>query len=462
MIKKKFLENKDFYLLCLAIAIPMIIQNMVTNFVSLVDNVMIGSVGTNQMNGVSIINQYIFVFNLTIFGAMAGPSIFGTQFFGKGDYKGQKSTFCFRILLAIIITILGIFIFDVFKTQLVNLFLLDTSNISMRNETFIYALEYLEIIIHTLLPFSLTQVFVSILRESNESKVPMYGSLSAIGVNVFFNYCLIFGKFGFPELGVKGAAIATVLAKYVEMLFLVIYSFRRTDRFPYFHKFYQGFKMSKVLVKDMIKQGTPLVLNEFLWSLAIAVVAQCYSYKGLNVVAARNISSTLTNVYSTIYLQIGVTSGIVIGQVLGQSDFKKARKYYEDIVPFTLTIAFIVLLVVVPLAFVFPRIYNTSEEIKNLATFYLLVMAFAIPIHSYTNICYFVLRSGGKTLLTFFFDAGFSWVVQIPVAFIVCYMSKLDIRLIMIIVTYVEAIKAIVGYRFVTSDIWIQNVVNDK
>lgn len=462
MLRKKFLENKDFYKMALAISIPMILQVMVTNFVSLIDNVMIGSVGTNQMNGVSIINQYIFVFNLTIFGSMAGPSIFGTQFFGKKDYVGQKQTFCFRLLLAFLFTGLGLIIFGLLKSSLIELFLLDNSNMAMKNETFKFASDYLDIILHTLLPFSITQAFVSVLRESNETKIPMYGSFSAIGVNIFFNYCLIFGKFGFPILGVKGAAIATVIAKYTEMLFLVIYSFTRLDRFPYFHKLLVGFKIPFSLTTDMIKQGLPLIVNEFLWSLAVAIVAQCYSYKGLNVVAARNIASTLTNVYSTIYLQMGVTSGIIIGQVLGQSEFKKAREYYHKIVGFTLAIASIVLLCVIPLAFIFPKIYNTTYEIRNLATFYLLVMAFAIPIHSYTNICYFVLRSGGKSLLTFFFDAGFSWFIQIPVAWLLCYKTSLDIKTIMVGVTYVEAIKVIIGYKLVNSDIWIQNLVEDK
>lgn len=461
-MRNKYIGDKHFYKMILAISIPMIIQVIITQFVSLIDNVMIGSVGTNQMNGVSIVNQYIFIYNLTIFGAMAGPSIFGTQFFGKGDYKGQKSTFCFRIILAFIISALGIVLLLALKEPLINLFLMDKSNPEMCYETFVYANDYLNIIVYTLFPFALAQALVSVLRESNEAKVPMYGAMSAIGINIFFNYCLIFGKFGFPCLGVKGAAIATVMAKYVEAIFLVIYATRRTYRFPYFHKFYEGFKMSKTLVVDMLKQGTPLLINEFLWSMAVAIVAQCYSYKGLDVVAARNISSTLTNVYQTIYLQLGVTAGIIIGQVLGQSDFEKAQDYYYKIIAFTLFVGFIVMLCVIPIAYVFPEIYNCTKEIKELATFYLIVMALAIPIHCVANNCYFVLRAGGKTILTFLFDSGYSWFIQIPIAWYLCYKTQLSIRTIMIVVTYAEILKVFIGIKFIRSGTWLTNIVNDK
>ena len=462
MSKNKYIADKSFYLMALSIALPMIGQVMVTNFVSLLDNVMIGQIGTNEMNGVAIINQLVFVFNLTIFGAMSGPGIFGAQFFGKKDFKGQRYTFCFRLILSFLLSFIAIIILIVGKDFLINMFISETSDYDMQIETYKYASEYLKIILFTLLPFALSQALVSVLRESNETKVPMYGSLSAIGVNLFFNYCLIFGKLGFPKLGVAGGAIATVIAKLVEMTFLIIYAMRRTKRFPYFHEFYKGFKIPTNLIKGMVGQGWPLIVNEFLWSLAVAIIAQCYSYRGLEVVAARNIASTLTNLYSTIYLQMGCATGIIIGQVLGQSDFTKAKEYYFKLVGMILSIALCVVIIVIPLAFVFPEIYNTTTEIKSLATFYLIVMALAIPIHSYTNICYFVLRSGGKSLLTFMYDAGFSWIIQIPVAWLLCYKTDFDIKTVMIIVTYIEGIKVIIGYRMVNSGIWIQNLVNDE
>ena len=455
MTKRKYLKDIPFYKMALAIALPMIGANFVTNFVSMIDNIMIGSLGTNQMNAVSIINQYILIFNLTIFGGLSGPSIFGTQFFGRGDYKGQKQTFCYRLILCLFVTIVAILLFLSLQDILISLFISSNSDEIMKLETINYAKEYLFIILFSLLPFSISQAYTTLLRESGETRIPFVGSLSAIGINIIFNYLLIFGKLGFPVLGVKGAAIATVMAKIFEMVIIIVLAHKHSDNNPALDKFYEGFKIQKDLFIEISKKSWPLLINEFLWSLGNGIISQAFSSRGLDVVAARNIFSTLTSLFVSVYAQLGAAAGIILGQDLGKGDFNKAIQDKDKLLLMAEVISVILIIISIPLAFLFPNLYNTTSEIKNMAVWFIIIYGLCTPIFSATNLFYFALRSGGKTFITFLYDFLGVWVVQIPLAIGLCYFTEMNIITVSAIVYVSEIIKTIIGYFMVRSGIWL-------
>ena len=211
---KKFRRDRDFYKSVLVVAVPIMIQNGITNFVSLLDNLMVGQVGTLQMSGVSIINQLMFVFNLTVFGGLAGAGIFASQFFGKSDYDGVKRTIRFKMYMSIILLLVAAFVFINFDTQLIGIYLKGGKNPEDVARTLAYGKEYLKVMLVGLVPFALTQIFASTLRECGETALPMKAGITAIGVNLVFNYLLIFGKFGVPEMGILGAAVLFGKEKY--------------------------------------------------------------------------------------------------------------------------------------------------------------------------------------------------------------------------------------------------------
>lgn len=457
--KKKYIGDVNFYRYVIGIALPMIIQNLITNFVSMLDNIMVGQIGTTQMSGVSIVNQFMFVFNITLFGGISGASIFGTQFFGKGDYEGQKYTFRFRMILMTVLTIIGMGAFYLFGTEFINLFLTEDDDPVLTSQTLFYGKQYLSYMIWTLLPFGIGQVYSSVVRECGETKIPMYGSMAAIGVNLVLDYGLIFGKFGMPALGVTGAAIATLIAKCVEALVVIIWAHTHVEKNKYIVGVYKSLHIPLKLTKQIIKKGYPLLFNEFLWSLGMSIIAQCYSVRGLEVVAARNIASTINNLFSVIFIQMGHSVGIIIGIKLGAGHFKDAKESVNKLVFFSVALTTFIAALMVPFANIFPEIYQTEEAIKKLAAFFIIVNAIAMPLWSYTNVCYFTLRSGGKTGITFLFDFVFSWFVMIPLAFILTRYTSLEIHLLIIIVTFSEILKVIVGHFMVKSGIWIENIV---
>lgn len=457
--KKKYIGDRDFYLFALGIAVPMIVQNLITNFVSMLDNIMVGQVGTMQMSGVSIVNQFVFVFNLTIFGAVSGASIFGTQFFGKGDHEGQKYTFRFRLIMAAVLIIAGSFLLNRFGKDLVSLFLSKDDEPAMRQATLDYAMEYLSVIIWSFIPFGIGQAYTSVVRECGETKIPMIGSMAAIGVNLFLDYGLIFGKFGFPQMGVKGAAVATVIAKIVEAGVVIGWAHGNPEKNRYIKGLYHGFYIPKNLAWQIFVKGSPLLANEFLWSMGMSVIAQCYSVCGLEVVAARNIASTLNNLFSVVFTQIGASIGIIVGAKLGAGKLEEAKDVDNKLIFFSIVSTVIISVCMLPMAQLFPQIYNTEESIRELAGYFIVIQALSMPIWAYTNACYFTLRSGGKTGITFLFDFLFTWLVMIPLAFGLTHFTRMDIHLLFAVVTFSEAVKAVIGHFMVKSDVWIHNMV---
>ncbi len=459
---EKCRDNKEFYLYVLGIAVPMIIQNLITNFVSMLDNIMVGRVGTLQMSGVSIVNQFVFIFNITIFGAVSGASIFGTQFYGKGDREGQRYTFRYRLILCCLIMGAGMLIFQSFGNELIGLFLSKDDSPEIIADTLKYGREYLSITIFTLIPFSIGQAYSSVVRESGETRIQMFASMAAIGINLALDYTLIFGKFGCPELGVAGAALATLIAKTIEALTVIIWTHSNPEKNPYIVGAYKGlFHIPIKLVGKILTKSFPLLLNEFLWALGMSVIAQCYSVKGIHVVAARNIASTITNLFGVIYLQLGVVIGIIVGAKLGAGLFEEAKSVVKRLTPFVLFITVVVVIILIPVGFIFPQVYRTETVIKDLSTYFIVVQALAMPLWSYANLAYFTLRSGGKIGITFLFDSGFTWIILIPIAYSLTHFTKMDIHVILVLVSGLDIIKAIVGYFMIKSEIWVNNIVNE-
>ena len=315
--KKTFIGTKDFYTYVLGIAVPMILQNAITNFVSFLDNIMVGQIGTEQMSGVAIANQLIFVFNLCIFGGVSGAGIFGTQFFGKGDIEGQKYTFRFKVYICTAITALALFLGIRYSTELISLYLNDTGSIGDITLALNYGKQYLAIMLIGLIPFAINQAYVNTIRETGHTFIPMVASMVAVFTNLILDYCLIFGAFGLPQLGVRGAAIATIIARFLECLIVVIWAHFNPNKNKYIVGAYRSFYIPGNILLDILKKGTPLMVNEMMWSIGMTTIVQCYAIRGLEVVASLNIASTVTNLFNIVYIQLGASIAIFVGQLLG-------------------------------------------------------------------------------------------------------------------------------------------------
>lgn len=458
---RKLFGDKAFYRMVLAIAVPVMVQSGITQFVSLLDNLMVGRIGTEEFGGVAIANQLIFVFNLCIFGGLSGAGIFSAQFSGKNDVDGMRHVLRFKLYFVIAASVLGILILHFFGSPLISLFLHEGSEEGDLVKTLNFGLDYLKIMLIGLPLYAVSQCYASSLKETGETFIPMIGSGTAVLVNLVFNYILIFGKFGFPVMGVKGAAIATVLSRVVELAIIAIWAHTHTKRFGFFSKLYSSFRVPKALTFDIIKKGSPLMFNELLWSMGMSTLTACYSMRGLATVNALNISSTVSNLFNVVFMAIGSSIAIIVGNLLGAGKFEEARDTDRKIITMSVLGCFIFGSLLAVSAKYIPNLYETTDEVKSLATSFLFICAASMPFNAFTHGCYFTLRSGGQTKITMAFDSCFVWVICIPLAYCLANFTSIPIIPMFIICTATELIKCVIGYFFVKSDRWVKNIVNN-
>ena len=402
----KYIGDRAFLRRVLAVALPIMIQSAITNFVSLLDNVMVGQVGTAPMSGVSIVNGILFVFNMCVFGAVSGPGIFTAQFFGNHDHEGVRYTFRFKLLIVIALTVLAYAVLIPGGGWLVDLYLKGEGDPAAIAATRGYALDYLSIMLLGLLPFALTNAYSGTLRETGQTVVPMVASITAVAVNMSLNYVLIFGKLGLPALGANGAAIATVAARFTELVVVASWTHLHPEKNPFIQKVYRSLYIPKDLGKTITIKGVPLLVNEFLWSYGMAFLTQCYSLRGLDVVGALNITQVLTNLSSVAFLAMGSAVGIIVGQLMGSG---ATEQEIRDTDRKLITIAVLSCVVfggaMAALSGVCPVLYDTEDTVRKLATQLICVGAGIMTFNAYTSSVYFTLRSGGKTSVTFIFDS---------------------------------------------------------
>ena len=459
---KKFIGDKHFYKTVLAVAVPIMIQNGITNFVALLDNIMVGQIGTEQMSGTAIANQILFVFNLCIFGILSGPGIYGAQFFGKGSSEGVRQTFRFKLIVSMITLTAGLLILTFFGKPLVMSYLTGSGEEGDKALTLQSGLDYLHVMMLGLVPFTVTQMYSSTLRETNKTVPPMLAGMAAVLVNLVLDWVLIFGKFGAPEMGVKGAALATVIARFIECVIVVVWTHVNSGKNPFITGAYGKVPLPSQLVRSIIISGLPLAMNEAMWSAGMATLNQCYSRKGLDVVAATNISSTIGNIFNVVFIALGSTVGIIVGQILGSGDMKKAKDTDTKLIAFTVASGAVTGGIMALLSGIFPDFYNTTDSVKQLARVFITVTGCLMPMHAFIHASYFTLRSGGRTFVTFLFDSVFMWVVMIPTALALVTFTGFDIIPVYILCQLVDIIKVIVGVFLIKKGIWLRNIVAEK
>lgn len=461
MILRKYIGTKEFYKKVFVITLPILVQQVITNFVSLVDNIMVGQIGTEQMSGIAIVNQLLFVFNVCIFGGVSGAGIFTAQYFGKGDYKGVRATFRAKVIIVSLMAVFCVGLFIFFDNELISLFLHKGEDNLDLDKTLAFGKEYLAIMLLQIPLFAFTQAYSGTLRETGRTVPPMISGVVAVVVNIVLDYAFIFGveSLSIPAMGVKGAAIATVISRVCELLVVVLWTHCNKDKNMFIVGAYKTFKIPKDLFFGILRKGFPLMLNEVLWSTGQAVLTQCYSVRGLEAVSALNISSTVSNLFFCAYFAFGSAISIIVGQLLGAGEIERAKDEDRKLIFCAVGVCLVIGGIMAALSPLFPQIYNTTDTVKSIATKCLLISAAMMPFHGFIHTAYFTLRSGGKTVITFLFDSVYVWAVLIVAAFTLSRFTDIPIVPMYLFVQSLEIIKCVLGYILVKKGVWAKNLV---
>jgi putative MATE family efflux protein len=446
---KKILADRTFYKRVLLVTFPIILQQLLTSSVQLADNLMVGTLGELAIGSVSVVNQMYFVVIIVTFGAMGGAGIYSAQYFGSKQYDQLKQTFRFKLLIAFFLSITAILIFTVFGEFFIGLF---TDN----PITIQWGLDYLNIAKWVMIPMTLSTAISSTFREIGITKPLLKISILAILSNVVLNYLLIFGHFGFPRLGIEGAAIATLVSRTIEFIFLFVLLAWRGKVFN--THLLDVFKINKVLLKVIFITAIPLVINEFLFSFGQTMFIQSYSTRGDNALAAINITNAISQLVFITFGGIGTAVAVFIGNTLGENKLKEARENAKKIIVFAVAFAFVLGIILFILSFFVLDLYDISSQTESIARFNIRVNAFVIPVISLYMVLYFTLRSGGDTRSTMIMDSGYIWVVQVPTVFLLSRLTDIGVIYLFLIIQVLELPKVALAFSRYKKYYWLRNL----
>ena len=373
----------------------------------------------------------------------------------------MRNTLRFKFIICLVLVCVGTAVLYFFGEDLITLYLKGEGAAEDAAASLGFGRSYMNIILITFLPYAIAQAYASTLRETGETVLPMAAGIVAVLVNLFFNYVLIYGHFGAPAMGVEGAAIATAISRFAELGIVVAATHLKSAKYTFAKGLFKTLRVPAELRNQILAKGTPLMINEGLWSGGMAMLNQCYSMRGQSIMASINITSTLWNVMSVAFMALGSTVGIIIGHRLGAGDVERAKSDDKKLIAFSVFSAMIVAGLYALASKFFPLLYNTTDDVRLLAAKFICVGAIFMPFDAFVHASYFTLRAGGKTFITFLFDSVFIWVVSVPVVYVLSRFTPIPIVWLYACCQALQLIKCVIGFILVKKGVWINNIVAD-
>ncbi|NFO05090.1 MATE family efflux transporter [Clostridium botulinum] len=444
-------EDKVFLRKTIAIAIPVTIQALLNTTLNLIDTMMIGQLGETTIAAVGLANKVFFVFTLLLFGIVSGSSILTAQYWGKKDIKNIRKV----LGISLIIGLFGAIIFVIPS--------LICPNIVMRiftpNESTIgIGVAYLSIVALSYPLTAITNAYISLLRAVNEVKAPVVISLFSILINAILNYTLIFGHFGFPALGVQGAAIGTLIARIIECISVLSIVYLKNG--PAAARLKELVAFDKTFIKMFFITVSPVIANEFMWGLGVTIYSLVYGRMGDGAVAAITITQTVEQIAVVIFQGISAATAVILGNELGANKLKKADIHakYLLILQFiaTLVIGVICILTRWPLIHLFTVTEAVAVDISKCLIVFVLYLPF--KMFNLVNITG-VLRSGGDTKSGLILDTTGVWLIGIPLAYLGGIFLSLPIYWVYVLVLAEEIYKFVLSLKRYKQKKWLKNIV---
>lgn len=453
MISLGYKNNKTFYKLLFTIMLPIAFQNLISSSLNLVDNVMIGQLGETHIAAVGLANQVYFLLNLVLFGANSGTSIYVAQYWGKKQVDQIKKVVGIALVFSLTITSLFFFISFLFPEMILG-FLSKDANVVLLGS------DYLRIVSISFLFTAVSFAFGFSSRSIGKPKLPMIASIISLLINTVLNYILIFGYIGFPALGVRGAAIATLIARTIEVLVIMIHIYKNTPELAV--KFADLKAITLIEVTRIGKKALPVIFNETFWALGMTTYALVYARIGTNAAASVMISNTVNSLFMVISFGLGNASAVMLGNTLGADEIKKAVDYNKKFLTLSLIGgAFVGLMIFLLSPPMVKNLYNLSPEAYRSTMMTMRIMALFMPFKFYNTIVIIgTLRSGGDTLYSMFLEIGCVWLIGVPLAFAGAFLWELPVYFVVALVSLEEVVKVFMGLPRIFSEKWAKNIVH--
>ncbi len=448
-----FYNDPEYFRQLFKIALPIILQNLLMSSLNMVSSVMIGQLGEGSVAAVGLAGQLFFLLNLVLFGIMSGSAILTAQLWGKGDVENVRRVLGFAIKFGLL-TGLFFWAVSVFIPELaLGLYTVDTEVIRLGSE-------YLRIFSWSFPLFAVTFAYAMVMRTTGNVRIPLVVSVTALGVNTLLAWLLIFGKFGLPQLGVAGAAWAGLIARIIEFLLMVGFTYSRPDN-PTAAKLKHLLDFDPAFIAAIMKPVLPVFFNELLWSLGITTYNAIYAHIGTDAIAAINIVSPIDQLAFVAFLGIGNATAIIVGNLIGKNETETAYRYAGRSLGLQMSGGALMGLLVYLLADPFFSLYNVSPEVVENARQILAILSAAMWMRASNHIIIIgILRAGGDTRFSLILDGFVIWLVGVPLAAAGAFLFHLPVQYVYALALAEEATKFIFGIWRYFSRKWINNLTS--
>ncbi len=446
-------RDKRFYRLLFSIALPIAVQNLITFMVSMVDTLMVGALGEIQLSAVSIANNLFFVLTILMFGLAGGSNIIISQYWGKGNVKTIHKILAIMYRVCLLITGIFIFIAVFLPKYFMGIFTTDKAVIE-------FGASYLRIVCIGYLFYSITNCTIMMLRSVKTVSISIIVYTASLVVNSILNWILIFGNLGAPELGIRGAAIATVCARITEFSIVLVFMFIYERKIGL--KLEHLLKLDKEILKDYVGLCTPVLCNELLWAIGASMISVIVGRMGTEVVAANSINGVAHQFVTVFIFGMSNATAVIIGNTIGEGKKEKAKEYAYSIGVFSVVMGCISGLMILLIKPFVVNFYNVSYSTKLIAMEIMTVTSGIIVFQSLaSNFMMGVLRGGGDAKFVLINDLIFMWLVAIPGGFFVAFVLELPVALVFLVIKCDEILKSLTSVYRVISGKWVNDVTKD-
>lgn len=450
MVKLK-LTDKIFFKKVFMIAFPIAVHNFISSFQNIVDVIMIGNLGKEELAGVGFANQVIFIFILTTFGILGGASTFIAQYWGKKDMKNIYKIIGLSLVSCVFLSVIGLYLTEYHSKYLLSMYKLSDNVLN-------YGSTYLKINGYSFIIGIVGFCYGTVLRNTGKPFVPMYTSFIAVLINIILNYGLIYGNLGMPKLGVEGAAIATVIARYVDTIILMVLIFWKNKYLV--GKFSELFNFDFKFIKRFFNISLPIIFQEILWVLGVNFYFIVYGKMGTDAAAAINVANSFERLAFVLFFGLATASAVIIGNEIGRGNEIKAFYYGRRFLKLSTTIAIGITITIIFFMHIIVKMFGVEGIVYDYALklTYIFLIIFPVKVFNIANIIG-VLRSGGDSKVAFLLEITTMWFIGVPLCFFSGVILKYPIYIVYIFICVEEIVKMVLGYFRFKSKRWIKNLV---
>lgn len=451
----KLFKDKSFWKTAIKLTVPIALQNLLTSSFVLVDTLLVSSLGTVALSSVGMCGQWSWLMNMILIGFSSATTLFVSQYWGVKDDKSIRHYSGISILLCSLVALVFTLFSVIAPNLVVRMFNSNQDVISAGSD-------YLRFVALSYIPIALTNILSAVLRAVENVKIPMYVSAFTTVLNAFLDYALIFGKFGFPKLEIKGAAIATSVSAWLGVLIIVAISIAQKNILVTKTKMFLQF--SKNEINEYIKKATPVVVNEGMWGLGMFVYNIIFGNMGYEYFSALTIVRSFENMSMVLFIGMCSAASVMIGKSIGKGEFERGitdSKRFSIIFPVAaLFISVLIIALRTPLVGIFNMGNNISQLSLDTAYMLMIIYAVAFPTHMFPFLqIVAIFRSGGDTITGAKAELACLWLMSIPATLIAVYLFKAPFVVAFMIMYIFEDIpKCIFCVKFYLSKKWIKPV----